>query len=98
MKDVVLDGYRMTSVDTTHEYLAAKLDLPDYYGRNLDALWDVLSTVSEPLHMVLVNGDKLISNLGSYGELLLKVLYESAEFNKKVSINVEEGKKAENEL
>lgn len=94
MKDVVLDGKRMTSVDTTHEYLAVKLNLPDYYGRNLDALWDILSIISEPIHIVLVNEDKLVCNLGGYGELLLKVLYEAAEFNKKIYINTEDGKKS----
>lgn len=94
MNDVILDGIKMTSVDTAHEYLAAKLGLPDYYGRNLDALWDILSTVSEPIHIVLVNEDELICNLGGYGELLLKALYEAAEFNKKICINAEDDGKS----
>ena len=87
MKDVILDGNEMTSIDTAHEYLAVQLNLPDYYGRNLDALWDVLSTQSEPIRIVLVNEDKLIYYLGGYANLLLNVLYEAAEFNKKIYIN-----------
>lgn len=94
MTYVVLDGKGMTSVDTAHDYLAARLDLPDYYGRNLDALWDIMSTISVPIHIELINVDELICNLGGYGELLLNVLYEAAEFNKGIHINAEdEGKK-----
>lgn len=32
--------------------------------------------------------DELICNLGGYGELLLNVLYEAAEYNEKIHINV----------
>ena len=37
MKIVVIDGRKMTDRETAHTYLKRKLDLPEYYGRNLDA-------------------------------------------------------------
>ena len=40
MTTVVVDGGLMTSREAAHDLLAARLGLPEYYGRNLDALYD----------------------------------------------------------
>ena len=44
MAEVVLDGLEIRSVEEVHDRFAQALDLPDYYGRNLDALFDGSST------------------------------------------------------
>ena len=41
--NVVLDGRGMTDRKVVHDELKKQLMLPDYYGRNLDALFDVLT-------------------------------------------------------
>ena len=41
MTTVVVDGGLMTSREAAHDLLAARLGLPEYYGRNLDALYDL---------------------------------------------------------
>ena len=43
MKYVLLDGNKMTSKETVHAYLASMINFPNYYGNNLDALWDVFN-------------------------------------------------------
>ena len=58
MKTVWLNGRKMATTKGTHDYLKRKLNLPAYYGGNLDALWDVLSTISEPLHVTLLFRDQ----------------------------------------
>jgi ribonuclease inhibitor len=78
---VILDALEMTDKQATHEYIQSQLDFPDYYGHNLDALWDMLSALSEPLHIILINADHLPANLGGYAELLLAVFIEAAESN-----------------
>ena len=40
----ILDGSRMTSRAEAHARLAEALDFPGWYGKNLDALFDLLST------------------------------------------------------
>ena len=40
MKTVTLALARMQSIRQLHKYLRAELELPDYYGENLDALFD----------------------------------------------------------
>ncbi|PDO10033.1 MAG: hypothetical protein BLM47_09485 [Candidatus Reconcilbacillus cellulovorans] len=43
MKRVVIDGRTIAGEDDLHDLLARELGFPDYYGRNLDALWDGLT-------------------------------------------------------
>lgn len=88
MKYAVLNGEKMTSVEIAHKYLASKLYFPAYYGGNLDALWDILSTISEPMQIRLINKDKLSYYLGDYGDLLINVMHEAAIFNDRISFEI----------
>lgn len=78
MKSIQISGKRMQTIESTHRYLKRQLDLPDYYGANLDALWDLLSTKSEPVEISLKHLAVLRHNLGDYGDKLIKV-FEDAE-------------------
>ncbi len=91
MKRVTLNGARMTSKEAAHRYLAARLDFPEYYGRNLDALWDVLSTMSGPVRVRLINKNRLIYGLGSYGKELLKAFADAAAENENLSFEIQDG-------
>ncbi|QBI03057.1 barstar family protein [Pseudoduganella albidiflava] len=51
--ELELDGQAIRSEADFHAAIMAALPFPHYYGRNLDALWDVLSTdVERPVRMV----------------------------------------------
>lgn len=43
MRIVILQGEAIHTAAQLHSLLEEKLGLPSYYGRNLDALWDVLT-------------------------------------------------------
>ena len=43
MKLLLLDMNEMESEEAVHNYLMEKLAFPDYYGKNLDALSDMLT-------------------------------------------------------
>ena len=77
MNIVVLNGNEMTDRKRLHKYIAAKLDLPDYYGNNLDALADCLSEIDPDIVIVICDKDKLLVQLGDYGETLLEVFREN---------------------
>ena len=47
MRKVILDFKPITTREDVHKYLAMKLDFPDYYGENLDALYDCLTDIGE---------------------------------------------------
>ena len=85
---VTLSGNKMTSKEVLHTYLAKKLGLPSYYGKNLDALHDCLSERSTPLHITITYAERLKEHLGEYGEVLLQVLQDTAEENEQISLSV----------
>ena len=64
MQYVFLDGARILSNADLHAAFAAELMLEENYGRNLDALHDVLTDRTEPLGIVIVNESLLREHLG----------------------------------
>ena len=55
MIEIKLNGSKMKDRETAHLYIKRKLSLPDYYGKNLDALWDLLSTDTSPKKIIIKN-------------------------------------------
>lgn len=89
MTKVILNGKRMITKEKTHAYLKRKFDFPDYYGRNLDALWDLLSVWDKELLIVIINKADVIENLNSYGNSLLKLFDELDDENRNISVRYE---------
>lgn len=53
VKRCQLNGRAIGSLDDLYDQLSKKLLLPDHFGRNLDALWDVLAAdVPGPFNIV----------------------------------------------
>lgn len=71
MRRIVLDS-TADSLDAVYDRLAAALDLGHEFGRNLDALWDVLTTdVAGPVEIVWRDHRMAERRLGAdYGRLL----------------------------
>lgn len=77
-KIFTLDARKMTTVKGTHRYLAEALGFPDYYGGNLDALYDCLSDFGNA-EIIIKNADALRWNLGCYSRKLQSVFEDAAE-------------------
>ena len=78
---IMLDGKAMVDRPGAHSHLAQRLDLPTYYGRNLDALYDVLTELGTDTELILEDPAAVVENLGKYGEALLATMQEAAEAN-----------------
>ena len=76
---VTLDGLQMQDRAAAHDHLKVQLQLPDYYGRNLDALYDMLTSCGE-LELKLVN-THAIAKLFRYGDNLMLTLKDAAKDN-----------------
>lgn len=89
MTSIVLDGAaiqnRADALDAFAPYF------PDYYGRNLDALWDCLTDFSEPAEIRVVNLETLQETLGPFWPRLQQVLKRAAAENPSVSVVMEQG-------
>lgn len=71
---VVLNGKRMDTREHAHSHLARRLRLPDWYGRNLDALCDCLAEINVPTVILIRHVQSLKTSLGDYGGKLLSAL------------------------
>lgn len=71
---IVIDGSKIDSIETLHKKLSEELSFPEWYGNNLDALYDVLTDIKEDTCLVIENSDKLMANLNEYGEKLVALL------------------------
>ena len=78
---IILEGRAMTDRPAAHSHLAERLDLPTWYGRNLDALYDVLTEIGTDTELILEDPAAVAENLGKYGEALLATMQEAAEAN-----------------
>ncbi len=84
MKTVTLDGAVLASKEALHQTLAQALAFPDWYGGNLDALFDCLTDLSEEVSITLLNWD----GLGDYGQRVKKVLLAAARENDRITLQV----------
>ena len=84
-----LDGASLQNRQQLHQEIAKQLCFPRYYGENLDALWDMLSSWNTPLTITVVNTQRLLQQMGDYGEALLQVLQEAAEENPIIQMTID---------
>ena len=81
MLHIILNGAALTTSEAMHDYLAKMLNFPAYYGKNLDALYDCLTDVSEETELVLLNWDAF-----DHTKRALRVMMDSAAENEKLHI------------
>jgi ribonuclease inhibitor len=75
---VILDTSECATVDEFHRLLKKELSLPDYYGENLDALWDCLTGwVDVPLIVEWRGFDEIRKNIGDYADKALDTFREA---------------------
>ena len=77
----LIDGAAIKTREQLHDALARQLSFPDYYGRNLDALFDCLTDLAEETELRLVRRDELFAHLGVYADILQNVLRDACEEN-----------------
>lgn len=69
----VIDATALIRKGQAHDYLAEVFDFPEYYGRNLDALYDCLGEMKE-VEIEIVNSELAFG----YYEKVLRVFKGAA--------------------
>ena len=78
MKQVTFDFEKIESIDDFYREAVEKMDLPDYFGYNLDAMWDCLTGEIElPIEIRFINLTS--EQLDEFVEIIL--LFEDAAFD-----------------
>ena len=79
-KDRVLDFSSCRYLGEIHEIIRTELELPDWYGANLDALWDAvtgLMYVPANLRIIFKPETKASQNLSEEVEKIIAVFVEA---------------------
>ena len=87
MRNFTIDFKSSYDKATLHECIKTGLELPEYYGRNLDALHDCLTEMTDCV-ITLKNIDVLYT-LDIIGVKILKVFEEAADANDTILIVIE---------
>ena len=77
MEEIIIACERIDSPRAFHRLLAEKLAFPEWYGGNLDALCDCLTSISQPTCLRLVD----FGRLGTFSRGFRRVLEDAAEDN-----------------
>ena len=91
MRTTVLDLAGISDRETLHRVVAETLTFPPWYGENLDALFDCLTSLPEETALTVENGAALEEALGPYGKHFLRVLREAAEETARFSVTIHDG-------
>lgn len=75
MTEYTVDCGLMKDRASAHDALQQSLPLPDYYGRNLDALYDCLQELGDCV--ILLKNAGALEALGDYGQALLETFRDS---------------------
>ena len=81
MKIVLLDGCKIEKLADVHRVFAEELAFPEWYGRNLDALFDLLTETREETGVIVVNAERMSTRLGGRYDRLMRVLRDAQREN-----------------
>ena len=87
MKTIILNGLDIISMSDIHNIFSEELNFPEYYGRNLDALYDCLSEVTEEVEIVIKEREELSENLGISFDRLCNLLVDISEEYDNISVS-----------
>lgn len=87
---VVIDGKKITSKQQLHTYFADEMNFPEWYGKNLDALYDCLTDIAEETEIEIINRPALHEHLGKYAKAFEKMLRDAQEENENIKIITDE--------
>ncbi len=86
--EITLDINEFKGKKKAHNYLKKALRLPDYYGKNLDALYDCLGEIGEETVIVVPASIQKKEYLGEYGKTMLTVFQDAAKENEALTIKI----------
>ena len=81
MREVIINGAELTDRREMHAQFFNLLEFPDYYGRNLDALFDCLTEMATDTTLTVNNAAVMREYLGEYTDRLKRVLDIAESYN-----------------
>ena len=90
MDEIVLDFAGIQSVQGLHAYLKEVFCLPDYYGHNMDALWDCLHhSFPGPTAIIVKRLDSLPAGMERTARTLARLFRDLEREDSRVTVRFE---------
>jgi len=89
MKKVTLDLTNIHTPAAAQVYIEYAMAFPPYYGRNLDALYDMLTQIGEPTLLMIRRPARLPQQMAAYFPRLSLVLHDAQEENDNLQVTVD---------
>lgn len=83
MKQITLDGNVLADAAKIHDYLKELLEFPEYYGNNLDALYDCLTDLNDV--EITINTPE---ENGAVFQKTLRIFKAAARENNSIQVNI----------
>lgn len=91
-KDRILDFSECKYLGEVHEIIRTELELPEWYGANLDALWDAvtgLMYVPANIKIIFKPETKASQRLGEEVEKIISLFIEAKEEYGEITVSIE---------
>lgn len=79
MTDIIIDTEKITDKASFYDILASQIPFPSHFGRNLDALNDVLSEAPGKYRFVITDREAFSALLGPYADSAIQLFSENGE-------------------
>ncbi len=86
MKEITIDCRGFVPRSDLHKAFADALSFPDWYGNNLDALYDQLTSIGEQTVIHLLHWDEAEASMGHYATCTRRMMEDAQQMNPKVKI------------
>lgn len=86
VKEYTIDLADLRDRADLHERIFEALPLPEWYGYNLDALYDVLTEPMEPCRIIFLHFEDAEEVLGGYAKALRHMLCDVMEENDDIEV------------
>ena len=84
MEEIILDCTQIKTKEDLHRIFRETLCFPEYYGNNLDALYDCLAEITGKVR--LLDWETAENSLGDYGAKAKKAIAAAALRNEKLDL------------
>lgn len=79
MKTIIIDFSDINDIAEVHLMLKEKFNFPEWYGENLDALWDMLTGYIEPCIVEFKGFETVSEDIRDYLQDVLGIFLEAEE-------------------
>ena len=89
MEEIIIDCAAIRTKEALHQHFRDALGFPDWYGNNLDALYDQLTSIGVDTQVILQNWSEAEASLDRYAVCARQAMEDAQQNNPKLKIVLE---------